>query len=59
VGNGVLWLLVTMVGLPVLIVVAAGISHHRRARLIATTQAGQRVGLAYAPSRPELVDLDF
>jgi uncharacterized protein DUF3592 len=107
--NLVLWLLATMVGLPVLIVLASGISQHRRERLLSTTgrravghvvesgsdyvdmsgntywikvqydcdgqlvttrvtvsqrvreqyQAGQRVGLTYVPSRPQLVDLDF
>ena len=107
--NLVLWLLATMVGLPVLIVLAAGISQRRRERLLAMTgrravghvvesgsdyvdmsgntywlkvrydcdgelvtarvtvsqrdwqqsQAGQRVGLTYVPSRPQLVDLDF
>jgi hypothetical protein len=32
-----LWLLATTVGLPVLIVVASGLSQHRRTRLLATT----------------------
>ena len=107
--NLILWLLATMVGLPVLIVLAAGVSQHRRERLLATTgrravgqvvesgsdyvdmsgdaywirvqydgdgelvtarltvsqrawqqcQVGQRVGLTYAPSRPQLVNLDL
>ena len=53
--NLVLWLLATMVGLPVLIVLAAGISHHRRERLLATT--GQRAVGHVVKSGSDYVDM--